>query len=310
MSEPQAASEWTGPWHHRLGATELTVVTDRTYHLDGGAFFGVVPKPMWNREAPCDERNRIRGGLNCLVLRHHGTLVLVETGAGDKLSEKQMRNWGVDPRRDFLARLAAAGFPPERFEIVINTHLHYDHCGWNTIRHSGGGLVPAFPNARYYVQRAEWEHARRQHERDRVSYLADNYEPLLASGHLTLLEGDRELLPGLAVEVLPGHTRGLQAVIVRSQGLTACYVSDLMPTHWHLRPTWIMGFDLFPLETVENKRRLLDRAARENWLLVFTHDPEVPWGRVQASGQDFTFVPEPSQEAAKPLPVSSTLHPK
>ncbi|MGH3182511.1 MAG: MBL fold metallo-hydrolase, partial [Streptosporangiaceae bacterium] len=246
------------------------MVTDRTYCLDGGAFFGVVPKPMWSRNAPADELNRVRTGLNSLLLRLEGVRVVVETGCGDKLSEKQMRNWGVDPRRDFLERLKAAGFDPAEVDVVINTHLHYDHCGWNTRRREDGALAATFPRARYYVQRQELEHAREQHERDRVSYLADNYEPLAASGQLTLLEGDRELLSGLELICLPGHTRGLQGVVIRSEGETACYVSDLMPTHWHIKPAWVMAFDLYPLETIENKHRILERAVRDHWLLIFT----------------------------------------
>jgi len=293
MSEP--ATEWTGPFRRPLGGIELTVITDRSYLLDGGAFFGVVPKPMWNRVAACDERNRVRSGLNSLLLRLEGKLVLVETGCGNKLNEKQMRFGGVDPRRDYLERLQAAGFAPSSVDMVINTHLHYDHCGWNTLRlpdgSANGRIVPAFPNAHYYVQRQEWEHAREQHERDRVSYLSENYDPLVASGQMTLLEGERELAPGVSVLPLAGHTRGMQAVVVRSGGETACYISDLLPTHWHLKPSWVMGFDLFPLETIDNKHRILAQAVREHWLLVFTHDPETPWGYVDQHDGEYVFVP-------------------
>jgi glyoxylase-like metal-dependent hydrolase (beta-lactamase superfamily II) len=299
MSQPMV-SEWTGPFRRRLGECELTVVTDRTYCLDGGAFFGVVPKPLWSRVAPADEANRVRTGLNSLLIERGGTRVLVETGCGAKLNAKQMANWGVDPRRDFLERLEAAGCAPASVDLVVNTHLHYDHCGWNTVRTEQGGLAPAFVNARYTVQRAELEHAREQHERDRVSYLADNYEPLLATGQMELVEGRRELLPGIELLPLPGHTRGMQGVVIRSGGETACYISDLMPTHWHLKPSWVMGFDLYPLETIDNKRRLLERVVREHWLLIFTHDPEWPWGHVEAAGNDFRFVPATEPEA--PLP--------
>ena len=286
--------EWTGPWHRRLGAAELMVLTDRTYHLDGGAFFGVVPKPLWNRHAPADEQNRVRAGLNSLIVRLNGALIVIETGCGNKLNEKQMRNGGVDPRRDYLERMAAAGIDPGRVDVVINTHLHYDHCGWNTLRHpENGAITAAFPQARYYVQRREWEHAREQHERDRVSYLPENYDPLVRSGQMTLLEGGRELLPGITVECWPGHTRGLQGVLIRSQGQTACYVSDLIPTHWHLKPSWVMGFDLYPLESIDNKHRVLERATREHWLMVFTHDPEHVWGYVERHGAsgEYLFTP-------------------
>ncbi|MGH9487528.1 MAG: MBL fold metallo-hydrolase [Terriglobales bacterium] len=285
------SEEWTGPFRRRCGEIELTVISDRIYHLDGGAMFGVVPKSMWNRDTPCDERNRVRVGLNSLLFRHRGELVLVETGCGNKLSPKQMGYGGVDARRDYLERQRQAGFAPEEVTLVINSHLHYDHCGWNTLRGPDGSLAATFPNARYYVQRREWEHAREQHERDRVSYLAENYDPLVASGQMTLLEGERELLPGVSVLPLAGHTRGLQAIVVRSGAETACYISDLMPTHWHLKPSWVMAFDLFPLETIDNKHRILDQAVREHWLLVFTHDPEHAWGYVELRGSVYTFVP-------------------
>jgi len=284
-------AEWTGPFHHRLGEIDLTVITDRTYFLDGGACFGVVPKTMWNRDTPADELNRVRAGLNSLLLRHRGKLILIETGCGNKLSPKQMRNGGVDERRDYLERLRAAGFAPESVDLVINSHLHYDHCGWNTVRGADGAIQPAFPGAQYYAQRLEWEHAREQHERDRVSYLTDHCDPLVASGQMTLLDGDGELLPGVSVERLSGHTRGLQVVVIRSQGETACYISDLMPTHWHLKPSWVMGFDLYPLESIDNKHRLLERAVRERWLLVFTHDSIHPWGRAELRDGQYVFVP-------------------
>lgn len=287
----QGSGEWTGPFVRKLGDTELWVIPDRTYLLDGGAMFGVVPKTMWSRTTPGDERNFVRCGLNSLIFHHRGELVLVETGCGNKLSEKQMRYNGVDPRRDYLDRLRAAGFPLEEFTLVVNSHLHYDHCGWNTVRQKDGSIVPAFSNAHYYVQRQEWEHAREQHERDRVSYLTDNYDPLVTSGQMQLLTGEQELLPGLSVMPLPGHTRGMQAILLRSGGEVACYISDLMPTHWHLKPTWVMAFDLFPLETIDNKHRILDQAEREHWLLVFTHDPEHAWGYVERQNAEYVFVP-------------------
>lgn len=287
----QGSGEWTGPFGRRLGDTELWVISDRSYLLDGGAMFGVVPKTLWSRTTPSDERNFVRCGLNSLLFRHRNETVLVETGCGNKLDEKQMRFNGVDPRRDYLERLAAAGFPAEEFTLVVNSHLHYDHCGWNTVRQADGSIVPAFPNAHYYVQRQEWEHAREQHERDRVSYLTENYDPLVASGQMQLLEGEQELLPGLSVMPLPGHTRGMQAILLRSGNDVACYISDLMPTHWHLKPSWVMAFDLFPLETIENKHRILDQAEREHWLLVFTHDPEQPWGYVELQNAEYVFVP-------------------
>lgn len=284
-------AEWIGPWQRRLGELTLTCLTDRTYLLDGGAFFGVVPKTLWSKEAPADEYNRIRAGMNSLLVDVAGRRVLIETGCGNKLDEKTMRHAGVDPRRDFLRRLTAAGCEPPSVDVVINSHLHFDHCGWNTVLDESGALQPAFVNAEYCVQRVELEHAREQRERDRVSYLPPNYEPLLAAGRMHLLEGEVEILPGVSVEVLSGHTRGMQAILLRSAGETACYISDLMPTHWHLRPTWLMAFDLYPLETIANKHRVLERAAREHWLMVLTHDPQMPWGFVEHHDGTYRFVP-------------------
>jgi glyoxylase-like metal-dependent hydrolase (beta-lactamase superfamily II) len=275
----------------KLGEARLTIITDRTYFLDGGAAFGVVPKTLWSRQAPADELNRVRCSLNSLIVELHGRLIVIETGCGNKLDEKQIANAGLDPRRDYLERFAAAGFRPGSVNLVVNSHLHYDHCGWNTVRGADGHVVATFPEATYHVQRDEWEHARLQHERDRVSYLTDNYDPLVASGQMRLLTGDGELLPGVSVMRLAGHTRGMQAILVRSGGETACYVSDLMPTHWHLKPTWLMAFDLYPLETIANKHRILEQAARERWLIVFTHDPEHAWGYVELSGGHYVFVP-------------------
>lgn len=271
------------------------MITDRTYELDGGAFFGVVPKTLWGRDTPSDANNLVRCGLNSLLVRHgEGAarrLILVETGCGNKLNPKQMRNGGVDPRRDFLERLHQAGFDAGEVDLVINTHLHYDHCGWNTLRRADGTIVPTFPRARYYVQRQEWEHAREQHERDRVSYLTENYDPLVASGQMMLLDGDRELLPGLSVRVLPGHTRGMQAVVIQSRGEIACYISDLMPSHWHVKPSWVMAFDLFPRETIDHKHLILEQAVREHWLLVLTHDPVHAWGYIEQREGRYTFLP-------------------
>lgn len=296
---PQIASP---PVHKlTLGDLELIAFSDRGYELDGGQFFNVVPKAMWNQPPIADERNRIWCGLNSLIVRgagrsgRGGDTVLIETGCGDKLDEKQMRNWGVDPRRDYLERLAAAGVAPDAVDVVVNTHLHYDHTGWNTVRAGGGRLAAAFPRARYFTQREELEHARSRHPRDRVSFLAENYEPLLESGQMQVLNTpvgkEHEIRPGISLLRIPGHTRGMQAVVIRSAGQTACYISDLLPTHWHLKPTWIMSFDLFPLETVSNKQVFLERAAREDWLVVFTHDPQWPWARVERGVQGFAWRP-------------------
>jgi len=260
-----------------LGDFELTVISDGIYHLDGGAFFGVVPKVMWERRLPADEKNRVPSGLNSLVVRTGDHTVLIETGVGNKLSEKMVRIYGQPAQ--LLDNLSAAGFAPEDFNIVINTHLHFDHCGWNTIRH-GEKVVATFPNAKYYVQAGEWQYAQNASERDRISYISDNYDPLVASGQMQLLRGDQEIVPGVSVRVLRGHTEHMQAVMITSGGKTACYISDLIPTVAHLDIAWTTGFDLFPLDTLANRKRYYAQAIPEKWLTVFTHDVKIPWAYV------------------------------
>jgi glyoxylase-like metal-dependent hydrolase (beta-lactamase superfamily II) len=275
---------------HSLGDFELSIFSDGTYFLDGGAFFGVVPKVMWERRVQADEKNRVTTGLNSLLIRTSEKTILVETGIGNKLSEKQVKIYGNRPQ--LLDNLAAGGVAPEDIDIVINSHLHFDHCGWNTVRR-GDQIVPAFPHAKYYAPAGEYEHGCLQLERDRVSYLEENYGPLIRSGQMTLLGGDAEIVPGVRVRVLPGHTAHMQAVIVESGGRKACYISDLIPTTYHLDVTWVMAFDLFPLDTIANRKRVYEEAIPEKWLIVFTHDPQTPWAYVEKS--------EDGKLAARPI---------
>ncbi len=265
-----------------LGDFELQVFSDGGYWLDGGAMFGVVPKVLWERRAKPDEQNRLRAGLNSLLIRTGEHTVLVETGIGNKLDEKASRIHGNEAR--LLDSLAAGGVAPDDIDVVINTHLHFDHCGWNTVM-KDGRAVATFPRAKYYVQKGEWEHGKLQRERDRVSYLSPNYDPLIESGQMELLVGDREIVPGVRVRVFPGHTRHMQAVIVESSGRRACYISDLIPTSAHLDLTWVMAFDLFPLETIESRKKFYAAAVPEQWLVVFTHDLHTPWAYVEKTGE-------------------------
>jgi glyoxylase-like metal-dependent hydrolase (beta-lactamase superfamily II) len=261
-----------------LGDFELSVFSDGTYPLDGGAFFGVVPKVMWSRKVQADAQNFIQAGLNSLLIRTGKHTVLVETGIGSKLSEKMIKIYGQPAK--LIENLAAAGVSPEEVDIVINTHLHFDHCGWNTVR-KDDEVVATFPRAKYYAPRREWEHGQRQYERDAISYISDNYNPLVESGQMELIEGDRKIVPGVRVEEFPGHTAHMQAVIVESAGNTACYISDLIPTSAHLDLTWVMAFDLFPLDTIASRKRYYGRALPERWLTVFTHDDRMPWAYVE-----------------------------
>jgi glyoxylase-like metal-dependent hydrolase (beta-lactamase superfamily II) len=265
-----------------LGDLELTVLSDGTYLLDGGAMFGVVPKPLWEKRIPANERNQILLGTNTVVVRTGKHTVVIETGIGNKLSEKQRSIF--DAKQLLMASFGAAGIRVEEVDVVINTHLHFDHCGWNTTRREDGSIVPTFPNAHYFVHRGEVEHGHLQLERDAVSYISDNYDPLIANGQMTLIEppsGQMEIVPGVSVEVFPGHTAQMMAVMLDSGGCRACYISDLIPTAAHLDVTWVMGYDLYPLTCIEQRNRFLSRAVPEEWLVLFTHDHNHPMGYVE-----------------------------
>jgi glyoxylase-like metal-dependent hydrolase (beta-lactamase superfamily II) len=282
--------------HTTLGDLDLTILTDGTYLLDGGAMFGVVPKPLWEKRAPANERNQILLGTNTVVVRTGKHTVVIETGIGNKLPEKQR---GIfDARQLLLQSFDAAHIKPEEVDIVINTHLHFDHCGWNTTQREDGSIVATFPNARYFAHRGEVEHGHLQLERDAVSYISENYDPLIASGQMTLLElpggGQTGIVPGVSVEVFPGHTAQMMAVMLDSGGRRACYISDLMPTSAHLDVTWVMGYDLDPLTCIEQRKRFLSRAIPERWLVLFTHDHHRPLGYVEwgAKGKPEFVKPE------------------
>jgi glyoxylase-like metal-dependent hydrolase (beta-lactamase superfamily II) len=262
-----------------LGDFELSIFSDGTYLLDGGAFFGVIPKIMWSRKVTADERNYVQAGLNSLLIRTGKKNVLVETGMGNKLSERMIKFYSQPAQ--LLTNLAAAGIAPQDIDIVINTHLHFDHCGWNTTRSKDGKVVPTFPRAKYYATEGEWQYARKPSERDAISYIPENYDPLVQSGQMTLLKGGEEIVPGISVKTFPGHTAHMQAVIVESGGRTACYISDLIPTTAHIDITWGMSFDLYPLQTIESRKQYYAKAISEKWLTVFTHDPRVPWAYVE-----------------------------
>lgn len=261
-----------------LGDFELTIFSDGTYFLDGGAFFGVVPKVLWSKKVSADEQNRVNAGLNSLLVRTGKHSVLIETGIGNKMPERMVKVYGQPAQ--LLDNLNAGGVGPEDIDVVINTHLHFDHCGWNTVR-KAGQVVATFPKAKYYVQEGEWQHGRRQHERDAISYLSDNYDPLIKTGQMHLLHGDQEIVPGVFVKIFAGHTANMQAVIVKSGGHAACYISDLIPTSAHLDLTWVMAFDLFPLQTIESRKSYFAQAVPEKWLTIFTHDPTVPWAYLE-----------------------------
>jgi glyoxylase-like metal-dependent hydrolase (beta-lactamase superfamily II) len=261
----------------RLGEIEVRLIGDGTFRLDGGAMFGVIPKPLWEKKCPADERNRILLAMNILLIRAAGKVMLVETGAGDKWDAKRREIYAIETENAnrLPRRLAAAGVEPEQIDIVLNTHLHFDHCGWNT-RLENGNTVPTFPNAEYIVQRGEFEHALAPTERDRGSYFPENILPMKATGQWRLLDGPAEILPGIEVFVVPGHNANMQCVKITGGGKTVFFPADLVPTASHLGYPWIMGYDLFPLQTLENKKKWLPQAAREGWTVVFAHEPRMP----------------------------------
>jgi len=265
-----------------LGDFELTIFSDGVYHFDGGAFFGVIPKVMWQKKVSADAENRIPSGLNSVLVRTGKQTVLIETGIGNKLSQRMKKFYGQPAQ--LLDNLSAGGVSPDDIDVVINTHLHFDHCGWNTVR-QGDCIVPTFPKAKYYVQEGEWQHARLQFERDRISYISENYDPLIESGQMELLKGDRQIAPGISVKVYPGHTAHMQAVIIESGGRKACYISDLIPTTAHIELTWVMAFDLYPVDTIESRKKYYAESIPEKWLTIFTHDPHTPWAYVEKDAQ-------------------------
>jgi len=291
---PSIRPDSTDPIRGRttVGDYELTILSDGHYFLDGGAMFGVVPKPLWEKRAPADAQNRILLGLNTVIVRTGQHTVAIETGIGNKLPPKLSAIYGAQAR--LLDAFAAAQIRPEEIDIVINSHLHFDHSGWNTTRTPDGRIVPTFPNARYFAHRGEVTHGHLQLERDAISYISDNYDPLIASGQMTLLGSESAarpgetwpIVPGISVECFPGHTDQLLAIHIEASGTGsggphACYISDLIPTSAHLDITWVMGYDLDPVTSIAERKRFYARAIPEKWLILFTHDHHTPFGHIE-----------------------------
>ena len=263
-----------------FGDLELLPLLDGFLGLDGGAMFGVVPKPLWEKRAPADERNRVRLAMRPLVVRGAQT-VLIDAGIGSKMDAKSTEIYAIDRRHDLHGTLRDAGLSPADIDVVLATHLHFDHAGGFTERDAAGGLRPAFPNARYLVRGGEWEDARQPHERNRASYLAENYEPLQAAGVLDLFDEDRVIMPGVRVVCTGGHTAHHQIVYLESGGLTAVFAADLLPTAAHVEDPWIMGYDLYPMETLVFKRRFVREAIAREHLIFFEHDPAIAAGVIR-----------------------------
>ena len=264
----------------RLGSSELQVVSDGAMRMDGGAMFGVVPKAVWSRRHPPDRKNRIQVGLNCLLIRHGGKTVLVDSGAGTKYSQQARSIYGMRAGR-LIGNLSQHGVGPQDIDLVVLTHLHFDHVGGCTrYRRGAAEAVPVFPKATHLAQRADWDEATHTNERTHLAYNADDFAPLDESRQLELLDGDSELLPGLWVRHTGGHTAGHQMVYLESDGEKVACFGDIIPTPDHLPLTYITAIDLYPMETLAAKRRWLDVAERENWLLVFGHGVGPVTGRL------------------------------
>ena len=279
-----------------LGRYRVHAIQAGGQQLDGGAMFGVVPKPLWERRIPADARNRIQLGMRCLLVEHEDGLVLIDTGLGNKEAEKfreiyGVENVGANARTWLEDALVSLGHGVADITLVINTHLHFDHAGGNTWVDQGGVVRPSFPRARYVVQRGEHSYATHTNERTAASYFARNWEPLIASGQLEFVDGDVDIVPGIRVLRTPGHVPYHQSVLVDGgQGAVACFLGDVCPTASHLPLPWIMGYDVEPLATLESKRWLLRRAAEEQWLLVFEHDAEHVWGYAEHDGKAYQLI--------------------
>jgi glyoxylase-like metal-dependent hydrolase (beta-lactamase superfamily II) len=272
-----------------IGPYKVTFISGGRFRLDGGAMFGVVPKVLWNRVAPADERNRIRMRMTCLLIEGDGRRVLVDAGSGVKNDPKFKDIYAIEGPEGLLEDLLSLGLAAADIDTVALTHLHFDHCGGGTTRGPDGKVSPTFPRARYLVRRQEWHDAHHANERNRASYLSENYDPLESSGQLTIHDEDMEVLPGVWMKCLPGHTLGHQGCFFDIPGERALYTVDLVPTVAHLPLPYIMGYDLYPMTTLETKRATLREATREQWLLLFEHDPDHYAVRVSGTEQEIRF---------------------
>lgn len=275
-----------------VGDYRVEIIPDTEFHLDGGAMFGVVPRNLWSKVCPPDDQNRIRMNMNCVFVETGKEKILIETGIGDKWTPKLQAMYGIERKQRLTETLKLkTGASPEEITIVVNTHLHFDHAGGNTILDEQGRVVPTFPNARYFVSKAELDHAHNPSERDQASYLPHNWQPLEQSGQLEEQSPNYEVVPGLSMETWPGHNRSMQCWRLHSGSQTMFGFADLVPMRAHVKLPWIMGYDLYPVETLESKKRLLPQAAQEGWLCLFYHDPDVPLCRLVAEEEKITTIP-------------------
>lgn len=274
----------------KIGPYTIREVHAGELRLDGGAMFGIIPRPLWERRIAPDERGRIPLAMRCMLIEGDGRLLLIDNGLGDKYDDKFADIYGVDQESNELHRsLRAAGFDAADVTDVVLTHLHFDHCGGSTTRGASGGVDVAFPNATFHVQARHWEWAH-ESPREQASFLQENLSPLAASGQLHLLDGETEIVPGVETIIVDGHTRGQQLVRVFDSARSLLFAADLLPTAAHVPALWIMAYDVAPLDTLAEKQRILARAAREGWRIMFEHDVGTATGRIEESERGFHAV--------------------
>jgi len=273
-----------------IGNIEVQHIHGGNFFLDGGAMFGVVPKPLWEKKSPPDNRNRIRLAANSLLVRTQNKYILIETGNGTKWTPKLRDIYGIQEGAPLIDNLSSAGIHPDQIDLVINTHLHFDHAGGNT-KMVNDKAVPTFPSAEYVVQAAEIAHATNPTERDRASYFEENFLPMQQSGQWHALAGDSEIVSGISAVGIPGHNADIQAIKLTGGGKIVFFVADLFPTRHHLSLPWIMAYDLYPLQTLETKRKWLRTIVQEHWSVVFGHDPDVPAATLHEWENKIAFEP-------------------
>jgi glyoxylase-like metal-dependent hydrolase (beta-lactamase superfamily II) len=279
----------------QFGDYRVEIIPDTEFRLDGGAMFGVVPRVLWERACPPDELNRVRLNMNCVFVETPSEKILIETGIGEKWGDKEIQMYGILREKSFAKTLfEKTTCMPDDITVVVNTHLHFDHAGGNTVLSEPaaardvlpGQPVPQFPNARYLVSKSELEHAESPHERDRASYLAENWRPLQKSGQLKLMPDEYEVVDGLKVQQVRGHSETMQTWRLDRGGRTMYGFADLIPTRHHVSPAWIAGFDLYPVETLEFKKQIVPEAVKDEWNCLFYHDLEMPVCRIlEANGK-------------------------
>ncbi|RKZ31348.1 MBL fold metallo-hydrolase [bacterium] len=275
----------------KIGDYEVFFLHDGEFWLDGGGYFGVIPKVMWERLVAPDEKNRVVLKSNPMLVKTGEHNVLIDPGLGNKYNEKQVKIWKIKNEPSVIDSLAQIGMTPDDIDIVVATHLHFDHMGASTRWQEPGVAVPVFKNATHYIQRGEWEDATHPDVRTKGTYFLENYVPLMEAGLVELIDGDVEIVPGISVEVTGGHTKHHQIVFARSRGETAVYFGGIVSSINHVRIAYTMGFDLYPVEIMQKRRELYERAIAENWLVCLEHDPDYPAIHIKFDGKHYSYEP-------------------